>query len=318
MQEILRIFPNSLSVLLQKVIGQRWNKLQEIRIRIHQPIELIFNAKTEWIFEYVLKQTDSAYIIGQLSEHSLYRLEDELREGFITIKGGHRIGLAGKVITRNGEVKALQHITFLNIRIAKEKIGVAKDWIPYLHQDKKYLNSLIIGTPQSGKTTMIRDITRFIANGVSALPATKVAVIDERSEIAASVDGIPQNQLGLRTDVMDACPKAAGMMMAIRSMSPQVIVVDEIGSEADVQALMEAINAGVTIFCTIHGRTLLELKKRPSLHYLFEQKMFERYLILSDQQQPGVVKTIMDQEERTLYQISGGNNHEMARRSHTY
>lgn len=260
MEEILRLFPNEMRQVIETKIGNRWDFLQEIRIRLFQPIEFIFDRQIEWITHVKPSKHDGVYIVNQLSEFSLYRMTDELREGYITIEGGHRVGIAGRVNTIGGSVKALQYITFFNIRIAKQKIGVANAIIPYIFKEK-YLNTLLVGAPQTGKTTLIRDTTRLISSGWGKVPAQKVGVIDERSEIAASINGIPQLDLGTRTDVMDACPKAEGMMMMIRSMSPDVLVVDEIGSADDINALIEAINTGVTVICTIHGQSLIELKK---------------------------------------------------------
>src|SRR5699024_3495051 len=137
------------------------------------------------------------------------------------------------------------------------------------------------GAPQTGKTTILRDLSRLISNGTKDYPPLKVGIIDERSEIAASHQGIPQHDTGRRTDVMDACPKVDGLMMMIRSMSPDVLVADEIGSLEDVQALQEAMTAGVTIFSTVHGNSLSTVKKRPTLEKIFSLKMFSRYIVLS-------------------------------------
>src|SRR5699024_9163466 len=139
----------------------------------------------------------------------------------------------------------------------------------------------------------------------------KVAVVDERSEIAGSIKGVPQHNIGLRTDVMDACPKSEGMMMMIRSMSPDILVVDEIGTRADVQALMEAINAGVTVVCTIHGRSINELKKRPSLHVFFQQRVFERFVLLDKHKGPGQICDIYNQKGETILQNTRGWHNEM-------
>jgi stage III sporulation protein AA len=217
--------------------------------------------------------------MNQLSEFSLYRMENELREGYITVEGGHRVGIAGKVNTINGSVKMIQNITFFNIRIARQKLGVAEHFMPYI-LTKDYGNTLIIGPPQSGKTTLIRDLVRIISTGWKHQKGRKVAVIDERSEIGASIQGIPQHDLGLRTDVMDGCPKAEGMMMMIRSMSPEILVVDEIGGEKDVQALLEAIHAGVTIICSIHGTSLEDIKSRPLLKEMVKLEIFKRFIVL--------------------------------------
>lgn len=279
MEEILRLFPEKIKQALFVQIGDRWGELQEIRLRLGKQIELNFHYFIEWV-DIVFTENDSVFLLSQLSEHSLYRLEDELREGYITISGGHRVGLAGEVTTVEGNVKQIKHITFFNIRIAREIIGIASPFISYLHDDNFYFNTLIIGPPQTGKTTIIRDLSRLISNGEGGCVPKKVGIIDERSEIAACVNGIPQHQVGSRTDVMDACPKVAGMMMMIRSMSPDVLIVDEIGKREDVDALIEAILSGVTIICTVHGFSLEEIKRRPSLSVLFQHNVFQRFIIL--------------------------------------
>lgn len=150
MKEIIYLFPEPIRSIIDTHIASNWHMLQEIRIRIHQPIEFVYDHKSEWLERVVITKTEITHIINQISEFSLYRLEDELREGYITIEGGHRVGLAGKVNTESGTVKALQHITFLNIRIAKQTIGAASEIIPYLFENG-YSHTLIVGPPQTGK-----------------------------------------------------------------------------------------------------------------------------------------------------------------------
>ncbi|SDK55601.1 stage III sporulation protein AA [Sediminibacillus albus] len=312
MEEILRLFSSNIKSGLAEVLQKRWTSLQEIRIRIFRPIELVFDNGYEWAESLIPLKEDSLFLLNQLSQFSLYRLEDELREGFITIEGGHRIGLSGKVNTNDGTVKAIKHISSFNIRIAKEKRGTAESIVPELYE-KEYLNTLIVGPPQTGKTTMLRDITRIVSSGWSKAPAKKTAVIDERSELGGSIDGIPQHNLGLRTDVMDACPKAEGMMMMIRSMSPEVLVVDEIGSSKDVQALMEALHAGVRIICSIHGDSLGHLKKRPSLEPLFRGQVFQRFVILERNQFPGQIRGIFNEHGENVLKKQRCKQNEMGR-----
>lgn len=302
LEEILRLFPTNLKRLINNYLEFKWGKLQEIRLRLNQTIEFNFNDSNEWLETYLLTEQDCQYVINQLSEHSLYRLEDELREGYITIEGGHRVGLAGEVSTQEGKVKQLQYITFFNIRIAREVKNVAKHCIEMIYEKEMFLNTLIIGAPQTGKTTLVRDIARNISEGTTKTNTHKVAIIDERSEIAASINGVPQHNLGRRTDVMDACPKVDGMMMMIRSMSPEVIIVDEIGKQEDVQALMEAIYAGVTIICTVHGHSIDSLKKRPSTKLLFDNQVFSRYIVLSKKHEQSFSMQLFDENEKMLQQ----------------
>ncbi|MFC3039037.1 stage III sporulation protein AA [Virgibacillus xinjiangensis] len=311
MREILRLFPPEMRQAIERGIHEQRDILQEIRIRHQQPIELIFDMEIKWVDRVPTKE-DIIYIINQLSEFSLYRMDDELQKGYVTIEGGHRVGLAGKVNTINGAVQALKHITFLNIRLAKEKIGAASQIVPYLLNGSRYYSTLFIGPPQTGKTTIIRDLTRQIADGWGDAAPQKVAVIDERSEIGGSINGVPQHNLGMRTDVMDACPKAEGMMMMIRSMSPEIIVVDEIGTQQDVEALKEAIHAGVTVISTMHGSSLEELKSRPSVSELFVQRAFQRVVVLERQKIPGRIKNIYDENgEGLLQRRLGGKRNEM-------
>ncbi|MBP2078221.1 stage III sporulation protein AA [Oceanobacillus polygoni] len=305
MDEIMCLFPNDMRQAIQLEVKNRWQMLQEIRVRLNRPIELIFDDTTEWVKNLTPQMKEATYLINQLSQFSLYRLEDELREGYITIEGGHRVGIAGKVTTTGSHVKAIQDITFFNIRIAKEKPGVALPIIPHIYRGN-YLNTLIIGPPQTGKTTLIRDLTRLISNGSREITPKKVGVVDERSEIGASIKGIPQHNLGLRTDVMDACPKADGMMMLVRSMSPDVMVVDEIGNQKDIDALMEAVNTGVTVICSIHGGSVNELKRRPSLKPIFNQHIFERFIVLKRDTSPGRISQVLDQNENNLFEKSRG------------
>lgn len=305
MDEIIRLFPQTLQQKVVDVVNDNWLQLEEIRLRLNKPVELIFTNEVKWINDTALCEQDRLYILNQITDHSLYRMETELREGFITIEGGHRIGLAGGVTTREGAVQQIQYITFLNIRIAKELKNIASSILPYLKIEEAVANTIIVGPPQTGKTSLIRDLARLISNGSAYTPSQKVAVIDERSEIAASLNGIPQHDIGLRTDVMDACPKTAGMMMMVRSMSPEVLIVDEIGNKEDVNAILEAVYAGVNVICTLHGHSIQQIKQRPSVTHLFKEKIFSRFIVLEKDKTSHFSISVFDNDENELFSNRG-------------
>ncbi|GGK19003.1 stage III sporulation protein AA [Caldalkalibacillus thermarum] len=292
-------------------------KIEEIRIRINQPIEIRVQNQSYFLTEsgqlcrsadqgLVATPEDGQKILNLISRHSVYALEEELRRGFITIFGGHRVGIAGRAVVDNGRVQHVKHIRFFNFRVAREMKGIAEGVVPYLLDNGSPLNTLIISPPQCGKTTLLRDIIRVLSSGKAelGLRGVKVGVVDERSEIASCLDGLPQHDLGPRADVLDACPKAEGMMMLIRSMSPQVVACDEIGSEQDTLAILEALHAGVTVVVTAHGSTLADIKRRPGLKPLFQTSVFERFVVLSHRKGAGTIELITDAQERLLYPSS--------------
>lgn len=298
MEEVLEILP--LEVLERIQIEDRLGEVEEIRIRLERPIELLFRGKPKFV-PLIIQQSHLTYILGKLTQFSIYMMEEELRRGYVTIKGGHRIGLAGKVVTENSKVKIIRDISSINIRIAKEKKGIANKLIPYLYHNN-WQNTMIIGPPQTGKTTLLREIARIISGGINDrnLPIYKVGIVDERSEIAGCANGIPQFTFGPRVDVLDACPKAEGMMMLIRSMSPEVLVVDEIGRVEDVEAINDAINAGVQVIVTVHGYHYEDLKQRKNIKELLDLKAFDRFLVLSRDKGPGTVRQILNKNGENM------------------
>lgn len=299
-EEVLAVLPKEIVRLIKEMPAEKIADIEEIRLRINRPIEVSIRG-TPYFLGYRAKEEDGLHLLNKISHFSIYALDEELKRGYITISGGHRVGLAGKVILENGQVKAIRHISSFNIRIAKEKIGIAAPLLPYMYEGK-WLHTMIIGPPQTGKTTLLRDFARIISGGDPRFPPLKVGIVDERSEIAGSVNGIPQLSFGPRIDVLDACPKAEGMMMMIRSMSPDVLIVDEIGRKEDRDAILEAVNAGIILFMTTHGHSLDELMDRPLLKPILELGIFQRFIELSRTGGPGTVSSIKDKKGMDIVQ----------------
>lgn len=262
------------------------NKLQEVRIKIEKPIIMTVGNR-EVVSDYIVSNEDLKYILQRISNYSLYAYEEEIRQGFITIKGGHRVGIAGECVNESGKIKTIRNISSLNIRICREIIGCSDEIMKYLVNDKKVYNTIIISPPKCGKTTLLRDIARNLS-----LIGKKISIIDERSEIAACYLGIPQMDIGIRCDVLDNCLKSEGMIMAIRSLSPDVIVCDEIGTEKDIESLNMAFNSGVNVIITIHGADVSDLFNRECFNKLINNNILERVVILENREKVGHIKGI--------------------------
>ncbi|WP_249168627.1 stage III sporulation protein AA [Alkaliphilus sp. B6464] len=296
--------------------------LEEIRLRVNKPL-MVFGGQKDYFVDLngnlTLTPNNSYYINREniektlqfASDYSIYSVEDELKNGYITIQGGHRIGIVGKVLMDSKGIRTLKNFSGLNIRISREKLGVAATVLPHIiTSNGEFLNTLIVSPPQCGKTTLLRDIIRMISQGVPHMNfrGIKVGVVDERSEIGACFQGVPQNDLGPRTDILDSCPKAEGMMMLIRAMSPQVIATDEIGREEDSISIEEAMMAGIKLITTVHGRSLENILNKKIVGKLVKDGVFERIVFLSNSNGVGTVDSIVDGFNLTyLYQNTKQN-----------
>lgn len=296
-ENVIGIFPLNIANLLKERINKE--QVYEIRVKIGKPI-LVYSKDGENIINYIPTKEDMKSIMQKISSYSLYAYEEDIKQGFITIKGGHRVGIAGECIMDKGEVKTIRNISSVNIRICTEVIGCSNKAMKYIFSDNKVHNTIIISPPKCGKTTLIRDIARNISNGVNSvgLSGKKVVVIDERSEIGACHFGIPQMNLGIRTDILDNCLKREGLIMSIRSLSPEVLICDEIGTKGDVEALVMAFNSGVNIITTIHGFTIEDLYKRNVFYDLLDNGIIERVITLSTRNGVGTIEKV--------YALKGG------------
>jgi stage III sporulation protein AA len=285
----LPIFVQELLIDLPPALA---DKLEEIRIRRGRPVELIVDGRSTWLNQQPVDEAFCRQLLDRLTHYSVYSFEEQLRKGFITMEGGHRVGLCGQVSLQNGAIQLIRDVTSFNIRLARQCHGIADRLMPLLYDAKqqRYVHTLLISPPQQGKTTMLREMARLASGGFAtkgqapqepfAVDGCKVALVDERSELAGCVKGVPVFDVGPRTDVLDHCPKAEGMMLLIRSMSPQLLIVDELGHEADAQALRDAMLAGVSVFASVHGQSMLEVMERPLLRAIHDLRLFERYVVL--------------------------------------
>ncbi|MBS5214280.1 MAG: stage III sporulation protein AA [Clostridiales bacterium] len=307
---LIQIFSENIRLIVKKMKIDA-ESLQEIRMRVEKPFLILADGEEYFVTEKgeLTKQEQKGYIvtkqeimetISYITHYSLYAYEDEVRQGFLTIEGGHRIGIAGKMVMEGNRIKNIKYISFLNIRITHEKKGCADELLPYIIDQGRICHTLLVSPPRGGKTTILRDLVRQLSNGTKFLPGVTVGVVDERSEIGGSYMGVPQNDLGIRTDVLDCCPKAEGMMMLIRSMSPHVIAVDEIGDYEDSRAIEAVMNCGCKVLATVHGSSIEDIQKKPLLQQMVTQKVFERYVILGNL--PGKIKEIFDERGTRLYQ----------------
>lgn len=278
-QEILHIMPIRLRPLMEQSLRERADA-EEIRVRIGQPLELRCREKSVWLSQTVTL-ADMEEMLTFISRYSIYAYEEEIRQGFLTIEGGNRIGFAGQVRLEGGKILHMTNIRFLNIRLAREQKGCAKELIPWLFEERgRFLNTLLVARPGIGKTTCLRDCVRMISNGDGIRSGKKVCVIDERSEIAACHLGIPQNDVGVCTDVLDGCPKQEGMRMALRGMSPEVIAVDELGGKKDAKAVGQILLSGCGILGTVHGDTAEQVRQMAGMKKMCREKWFQRYVFL--------------------------------------
>lgn len=289
--EIIRILPEKIGNEIKNFI--REGNIQEIRIKVGKPIILILSNE-EKILDCITTNDEVKGILVKISNYSLYAYEEEIKQGYITIKGGHRVGIAGECVISNGEIKTIKNISSLNIRISKAVVGSSKKIMPIITGGDRIYNTLIISPPKCGKTTILRDIAKNISNGMYTvgLKGKKVVIIDERSEVAACYNGVPQMDVGIRTDVLDNCLKKTGMIMAIRSLSPDVLICDEIGTLGEVEALNMAFNSGVNIVVTVHGFDIEDIYSRKVFKELIDESIIERVVVLSSRKGAGTIERV--------------------------
>ena len=266
-------------------------------MRVNKPIILKRNT-CEKIINYNVNIEDILQTLELICDNSIYSFQNQICNGFITICGGHRVGIVGTAVMENEKVVNINYISSLNFRIAREVIGCSNILIKHI-VDKEISNTLIVSPPGGGKTTILRDLVRNISNN-----GKTVGVVDERGEIAAMYKGIAQNNLGIRTDIIENIPKQIGIKMLVRSMTPDVVVADEIGNFGDVQAIKTAICLGVKGIFTAHGNSLNDIKVNPELNKLFNEKIIEKIVFLKNKK---IEKILVLKKETYEYNLIEGD-----------
>jgi len=303
---ILQLFPAEYRNFWMRA-AQEQEHIQEIRLRTGRPVvlhrdgrELFLTGRGEFTESsqdaYCAGSRELAEMLDHICHYSPYAFEEELRRGFVTVAGGHRVGVAGQaVLETDGSVRTIKNISYVNIRVSHQRKGAADGVLPRMYRRGAPRSALIISPPGCGKTTLLRDLIRQVSDGSVYGPGVTVGVVDERSELAGTFLGRAQNDMGMRTDVLDGCPKAEGMLLLLRSMSPQVIAIDELGSRGELQALGQAAAGGCRIFATVHGEDRRDVERRFGWESSSWERLFDLFLILGKENGKCVVKRV---EER--------------------
>lgn len=273
------VLPAPLRDSLEALGEDKLERAEEFRLRRGFPMTVLLpggEAETDGppVGEEELRQA-----VENATQSSAHTALDRVRQGFVTLRGGHRMGLCGTVARKDGKIVTLRELSSLSVRVARSVTGLAGPLMPRLTEDGRFLSTLILAPPGAGKTTLLRDLIRVLSDGEGCAPH-RVAVADERGEVAALWRGEPQLYVGRHTDVLDGCSKGEGLSILIRGMNPQAAAVDELGGVEDVQAAAEAAGCGVAVLATAHGAGLDDLSRRPACRELLELGVFRRLVVL--------------------------------------
>lgn len=297
---LFQYFCENIRNILEQYFGNQakpteYVSLEEIRLRATRPLILKF-SESELTLDYIVSTEDILETLQNICENSIYSYQNQICSGFITIRGGHRVGIAGNIVMEKNQIINVNYISSLNFRIAKQIKGCSNKILKYIldMENNTVFNTLIVSEPGAGKTTILRDTVRRISGGIENInfKGITVGLVDERGEIAAMYKGVAQNDVGMRTDILSNVPKAIGMKMLIRSMAPKVIVADEIGSKADTEAIHEAVCSGIKGIFTAHGASMEDLAMNPSLKELINSHVIERIVFLGTKGPKGEIDKV--------------------------
>jgi len=299
--EILQYLSNDIKNQIINSNISSFKTLEEIRLRNNKNIILKF-TENEKVLQYIVKTKDILETLEKITENSMYTYEKQIVNGFITLPKGHRVGITGNAVYENDKVINISHISGMNFRIARQIKGCSKQLLKKVYEKGEFKNTLIVGVPGSGKTTILKDLIKNISDGNEYAKGVTIGVIDERDEIAAMHKGIEQNDLGIRTDVISNLPKEIGIKMLIRSMSPKVIAVDELGGKKDSEMINYASRSGVKILATIHGDSIQDVELNPQMNEILKDKIIHEIIILDKTQKGNVKESYYLSKEKNTYE----------------
>lgn len=321
-EELLQVFPQKLRQRIEENVT--FENLVEIRLRAGLPVSIVTTQENYFLKketdtkkkgdivikeatakkrvpvkgenDWILSPEQLKLIFEKISQYSVFAYSEEIGEGFITLKGGHRAGLCGKYYYGEKGKPQIKHISSINLRVAREVSGCAESIVQKLFEGKRFCHTLLVSPPGCGKTTYLRDIIRLLSDGTEEIAGKNVSVVDERSEIGNRTREGLGFYLGKRTDLMDHCPKAEGMLMLLRTMTPEILAADEIGGEKDIKAMAYVRNCGCCLLMTVHGNSMQDIFARPILGEYLKKYPFERYVFLRKEENGKRKITVYDPE----------------------
>ena len=272
------ILPSRLRRIAMELPENDRARAEEFRLRAGRCMSVLL-PEGERSLEAIVTSEELETLCDIAAEFSRYASMETLKQGFLPVRGGFRVGLCGSAVMKDGAVTNLKQISSAVIRISREQRGIARDIAPRLFREGRFCSTLLLSPPGGGKTTLLRDLVRQLSVG-EGVPPQRIALMDERGEVAVMYRGQPQMDVGPRTDVLDGCPKALAIPMALRAMNPQIIAVDEITVREDLQAMAQAAGCGVALLATIHAANVAELEQKPLYRELLANRVFRQAVLI--------------------------------------